>query len=571
MASTAATQQPPPPQQQRRRLVAVIGSSGGGGSTLSNVFALLVALRRELERAGIGIGAVQLVDCEQPLDFASTSAPTILWALDERTGQVERVAEGSLAEINNLAATKFDRAIARRVEEGELDGLVSVSADVDIINNKTMQAAARRGIPVTGTGGTSLGRAAAMGVRVVGSSGGSVSTTVQSRALSFASSLAGCWGLAYEPTPAPFSLHGILAGAWPAFLAVAVARKAGADLLQPHVLGRLERLPWLGARFAANPPALPDLTAALPLVLAVVAAAHVAKLGETALMAGVLAGVLACLGGGGNSGDDDEGRTILCGLLTGCLAGWLCRRLLVALARTTLVPATAASILTAGVAGLAAGVAGLVVLREPCRLVSAGLHALLDRLEAPSAGGKVGPLSALLGAGVGAAMAWGSQVGLYHSLFLPLIVLEMERGAPSFLGAVDWCSLCLSSGGICLAAWLLPPPPAAFPSGGAAPAAVTLDPRPLARRGAFINLFYGDFVEACYPFLSIPLVRIAYYLAAMVSTTLLLTVGAKSSAYLPFFVSAWLAQPADATPAALVAVGLPFAATLLVSVLYRLF
>lgn len=564
-----STPSPPPPQPQRRRLVAVVGSSGGGGSTLSNVFALMMALRRELERAGIGIGAVQLVDCEQPLDFASTSAPTILWALDERTGQVERVAEGSLSEINNLAATKFDRSIARQVEDGQIDGLVSISSDVNTINNKTMLAAVRAGIPVTGTGGTSLGRASAMGVRIVGSSGGSVCTTVQSRALSFASSLAGFWGLEYEPTPTSFSLHGILAAAWPAFLAVAVTDKAGADLLQPHVLDHLQRLPWLGSRFVANPLTIPDLTVALPLVLAVVAAAHVAKLGETALMAGVLAGVLACLGGG--DGGDDEGRsTILVGLLTGCLAGWLCRHLLVMCARTNLIPATASSILTAGVAGVAAGTVGLV-LREPGRLVSVGLHAALDRLETSSADGKVGILSALLGSGVGAAMAWGSQIGLYHSLFLPLIILEMEHGAPSFLGAVDWCSLCLSSGGICLAAWLLPPPPAAFPRDSSAPAAVTLDPRPLARRGAYINLAFGDFVEAAYPFLSIPLVKAAYYLAAMASTTLLLTAGAKSSAYLPFFVSAWLAQPADATPAALVAFGLPFATTLFVSVLYRLF
>ena len=447
---------PPPPQPQRRRLVAVVGSSGGGGSTLLNVFALLMALRRELERAGIGIGAVQLVDCEQPLYFASTSAPTILWALDERTGQVERWAEGSLSEINNLAATKYDRAIARQVEDGQIDGLVSISADVDIINNKTMLAASRRGIPITGTGGASVGRASAMGVQVVGSSGGSISTTVQSRALSFASSLAGFWGLEYEPTPTSFSLHGILAGAWPAFLAVAVANRAGADLLQPHVLNHLQCLPWLGSRFAANPPTIPDLTVALPLVLVVVAAAHVAKLGETALMAGVLAGVLACLGG---DGDGDGGcSTILVGLLMGCLAGRLCRRLLVMCARTNLIPATASSILTAGVAGVAAGTVGLV-LREPGRLVFVGLHAALDRLETPSADGKVGILSALLGSGVGAAMAWGSQIGLYHSLFLPLIILEMEHGAPSFLGAVDWCSLCLSSGGICLAAWLLPPPP----------------------------------------------------------------------------------------------------------------
>jgi hypothetical protein len=480
---------------------------------------------------------------------------------------VERVVEGTLSEVNAVAAT-LDRQLARRVageEEGavQIDGLVTVSCDVDTVNHKTIMAAARRGIPVVGTGGTSLGRMAAMGVSVVGSSGGSVSTTVQSRALSCASSLAGHWGHTYEPSPLSISLHGVLAGAWPAVLTVAVARKAGTDFVQPLLLDRLSHIPWLGSRLAPEQtaPTLPDLSAALPLLLAVVASAHVAKLGETALMAGVLAGALACGGGG---------HTILTGLLTGVMAGWLCRRLLVGLARTNMVPATAAAILTAGVAGLAAGVLGLV-LREPCRLVALGLHALLDRLEAPRADGKLSLFHGVVGGAVGAAMAWGSQVGLYHRLFLPLIILEMERGAPSFLGAVDWCCLCLSSGGICLAAWILPPPPAAFPSGGAVPVAITVDPRPLARRGVYINLFWGDFVEACYPFLAIPVIQAAYYIAGVASTGLLLSGGVKTSAYLPALVSLWLAQPADATPAALIAFGVPFGATLLLSLFHRVF
>ncbi len=561
-------------QQQRARRVAVVGSSGGGGGLggHGDVFGLLTTLRRELARAGIEIGAVSLVDCEQPLDYAATTAHTVLWSWNDRTGQVERVAEGTLSEVNAQAAA-LDRQISRRVageDEGQgarqIDGLVTVSCDVDVVNHKTLMSAARRGIPVAGTGGTSLGRMAAAGVCVVGSSGGSVSTTVQCRALSCAASLAGYWNVQYEPSPTSISLHGILAAAWPAFLAVVVTRKAGADIVQPHILDRLEHVPWLGSR-VRDAPAIPDLSVALPLVLAVVASTHVAKLGETALMAGVLAGMLACGGVGG-------ARDFLClnGLLTGCLAGWLCRRLLVFLARTNLVPATAAAILTAGGAGVAAGVGGLAM-REPCRLISLGLHALLDRLEAaPSAGGEVTLASGVLGAGVGAAMAWGSQVGLYHSLFLPLIILEMELGAPSFLGAVDWCTLCLSSGGICLAAWVLPPPPAAFPSGGAAPSAsITLDPRPLARRGAYINLLWGDFVEACYPFLAIPFIKAAYYAAAMASSAVLLSAGVKSSAYMPFFVSYWLAQPTDATLAALIGFGVPFAATLLLSLFYRIF
>jgi hypothetical protein len=31
---------------------------------------------------------------------------------------------------------------------------------------------------------------------------------------------------------------------------------------------------------------------------------------------------------------------------------------------------------------------------------------------------------------------YGSKIGWYHLIFLPLILLEMESGGPSFLGAL---------------------------------------------------------------------------------------------------------------------------------------
>lgn len=132
-------------------------------------------------------------------------------------------------------------------------------------------------------------------------------------------------------------------------------------------------------------------------------------------------------------------------------------------------------------------------------------------------------------------MTYGSQVGVYHLLFLPLILFEMEKGQPSFLGAVDWCSLCLISGGITSATWLVPLASYNPSSNGG------VDPRPLARRGAFINLMWGDFVEACYPFFQgqVFLTGVVY-VASWGSTALLLREGGRSSAYLPVVLSWWL-------------------------------
>lgn len=169
---------------------------------------------------------------------------------------------------------------------------------------------------------------------------------------------------------------------------------------------------------------------------------------------------------------------------------------------------------------------------------------------------------------VGPGMTYGAQVGLYHLLFLPLILFEMAKGQPSFLGAVDWCSLCLVSGGITSATWLLPLP-SYHPSNGGR------DPRPLARRGAYTNLMWGDFVEACYPlFQGQGFLTGVVYVASWVSTALLLRDGGRSSAYLPLVLSWWLACEEGGEEgkgwwvsrvwwASVVAFGLPFAATLL--------
>lgn len=288
-----------------------------------------------------------------------------------------------------------------------------------------------------------------------------------------------------------------------------------------------------------------------------------------ALLAGAVSGILGCYS------NQPGGSSVLAGLLTGYLAGWLCRRILVITARSNFIPATASSIITAGGSGILAALAGALLFHAPSLYISKALHAVLGFLESPlreaSSGTAVlGLLQVITGTAVGAAMCWGSQVGLYHLVFLPLICFEMEHGHPSFLAAVDWCSLCLVSGGICLAVYVSPPPTSAFTSSNPA-SGVVLDPRPLARRGAFINLCFGDFVEACYPFFQTsPFLTVVVYLSCIISTILLLMQGGKSSAYLPLPLSLWLAD-GKANAAALVAFGLPFTATLLRNLAFRVF
>ena len=89
---------------------------------------------------------------------------------------------------------------------------------------------------------------------------------------------------------------------------------------------------------------------------------------------------------------------------------------------------------------------------------------------------------------IGMVSCWGSKVGLYHSLCLPVILIEMEVGAPSLWGAMDEATLVLVSAGICSASNLL------IPS-----ARQTAEMTELCRRaGLRTNLFFGDFIEAAH-------------------------------------------------------------------------
>jgi len=45
-------------------------------------------------------------------------------------------------------------------------------------------------------------------------------------------------------------------------------------------------------------------------------------------------------------------------------------------------------------------------------------------------------------------MCYGSKVGWYHRIFLPVIVLELGEGTGgSIWGAIDLCSLCMVAAG----------------------------------------------------------------------------------------------------------------------------
>ena len=135
-----------------------------------------------------------------------------------------------------------------------------------------------------------------------------------------------------------------------------------------------------------------------------------------------------------------------------------------------------------------------------------------------------------------------------HSIFLPMILVEMELGDASMLGALDLLTLVLVCSGICLGILL---------TGNE-------EERNLAKRGMTINLCYGDFIEACYPHMERHrLVNISGYLASSLSAAML-TGTCKSSAYLPLPIAIWLAEDRETfMVATILSFSIPFVATIL--------
>ena len=135
------------------------------------------------------------------------------------------------------------------------------------------------------------------------------------------------------------------------------------------------------------------------------------------------------------------------------------------------------------------------------------------------------PIPRGLGFFYGCIFVYGSKIGWYHSMFLPLIMLEMDsssgQNAASLLGAIDECTLVMVCAGICAGNLLFPH----HRLGGTTS---------LSWQALKTNILCGDFIEACYPSMEKSrLINAAAYLAAGASTEVIVRRRVLSSAYMP--------------------------------------
>jgi hypothetical protein len=543
---------------KRTRKIAVIGSSGGGTATLghTDARALLHSIDEELRLLDATIWHAYYVSLDngKGLDGANecvdnATVYTVQNDIHEEATDQEETRfhcrafyRGVLKDVNKFC--RLDNTLSQSILAGEIDGLICISCHVGIFSS-VLLAAASKEIRVTGSGGTSLSQVANLHhIRLIGNAGGSVATTTFTRAVSYTSAFAAYWKLAYEPwkrcRQSGSSCTSVLNSCLPMFWGVCLLKQC---LLFLHERF-FENSSQCGSFIEASILVLEQM--ALPFSCCVTMAtshasgpAPVSSLNMAALIAST-----SC------------SRSILSGLLAGRLVSFATERLLYTFIFWN-IPATMASLLISG------GVGALIaLLMLPVSPVLGIITASIRWTLAVSVG--FPNLQVRIGAGcaLGCFCCYGSKVGWYHSVILPLILIEMELGDASVLGAVDELTLVLVSAGICAANVLY----STLHSRQDHLSTADID---LCRRGFFLNIACGDFVEACYPLMENRLaVNVSGYLASGLSTAWLVASSSqtpKSLAYLPLPIAIGVSETnwVQMAVAACIAFGISFFGTLI--------
>lgn len=518
--------------------VALIGSSGGGTATLghTNPAELIGTIHQELQKiedATAGITSVAFVSLEGGKSFDNVIEHQDIASLHQVKTNKDHRARGcqihisktaTLNEINTVCK-QLDQEISALILSGKIHGVICISCSVDIFS-KTLQSAAAKNLPVTGTGGTSLSLAASRyNIRLVGNAGGSVANTSLTRAVSYTHALSTDWKVSYRPwrhndyittsiSTSALSVKSVLNACLPAFWGACLLKRC----LESQMFlgdGTNNMVEALGSCITVLENHV--LPAACAVVLATI---NSSQDSSSLIMASVLASSVCW-------------RSILGGLL----AGWIVpvwHRKMLFLCIVNNIPATMTNLVTSGGVG---GITALFLLPIAPLLRSLTVFIRWAILQTVSSNFIIPP--ELGGFLWGCFCCYGSKVGWYHAVFLPLILIEMECGSPSFLGAIDELTLVLTCSGVCLGNLVF--------GEILCPKKTTLSEAELSlsKRAMYINLLCGDFVEACYPFMDKHrLINFGCYLGSGMSSAFLVMVEDEdiplSSAYLPLPLSIWL-------------------------------
>lgn len=482
--------------------IAILGSSGGnlyrqGGD---DPYGMMDEMFAQAQGADIEVDFVQFIGTTGSMDTISMDAKAKLFTL--KNGILTESAEKTLKEINE-EAKEYDQQLAEKIENDQIDGIVLMSCDPKGVNHEALSAAAKKQIPVTGTGGTSMANTQALGCKVIAASG-TTGTTNRTRAISAMAAFSKEWNIKYKPVIKSgkgkvqqgnvwhrINIHGIMMASLPGFIAMAICLA-------------LSKIPGCsGLEDVFN-----DLVAILPVILAAIAARQVSGLDEVGIVAGIIAGSMSVDGG------------IIGGLVTGILAGVFSYYLINACFKHN-VPGTTANIVAGGLSGLAAGLIGMFAIAPIALALGNGINSLITMAL---------DFSPVLAGGVAGFAIWFALMGgVYHAAILPIVMLEMEATGYSFLGSIDMNCLVMVCAGVQIANIIKPK---------------RKSDRVACIPNLFINMVFGTFVEAAYPFMfSSKKVFAGTILSATLSGLIVGLLGVKGTAYIPSFMAPFMSNP----------------------------
>lgn len=484
--------------------LAILGSSGGnlyrqGGA---DPYKMLEEMFVQSSSAGFEIAAIQFIGAKSSMDGISMDGKAQLFTLDE-DGKIKESTEKTLKEVNEEASV-LDSELADKIRKDEIDGLILLSCDPKGVNRQALMAAADKKIPVAGTGGTSMADAQALGCRIIAASG-TTGTTNRTRAVSAVAAFAKEWDVKYRPIIGSggaangnqsgsvwkrINLRGIMMASMPGFIAMAL------------VLA-LSKVPGLGSLSEV----FDILVGAIPIMVSVIASKQISGMDEVGMIAGVIAGTVSVDGGliGG----------IVVGILSGIFVNYLSQ-----FCYSHKVPGTTTNIVSGGLGGLVSGVIGKFVIAPFALWLGDGIKYIIDSA--------LNFNSILAGLLAGFFIWFAIMGGIYHAAILPIVLLEMETTGNSFLGAVDLCGLVMVCAGIQLANIVKPR---------------HKGDRTVCIPNLFVNLAFGTFVEAAYPYMFASKKIFASAIAAASLSGIAIGIfGVRCTAYVPCFVAPFVSN-----------------------------
>jgi len=506
--------------------IAIIGSSGGNLFSLGGQYPnkLLSEIIVQAKSAGMNVSDILFIGASASMDNIKDNAEANIYTIDN--SEIVKGHKKSLSYINSDAQEE-DVILAKKIENGLIDALILVSCDPQKINKKSIDEAIKKQIPIVGTGGTSMANLQSNGANVIALSG-TTGTTNRTRAIGNIVSLSKHFNIKYKPIIGEISsdnisngnilsrisLRGIMISALPGFVSMAL-------------ILAVSKIPI----FSSLDEVFKILIGALPIMVAVIAAKQVSGLDETGIIAGVIAGVLSVNGG------------IIGGIIGGILAG-IFSSFIIKKCFDFKFPATTANIAAGGLSGLAAGILVYYFLAPVALFVGDGIKTLIEIMI---------NFSPILAGGIAGLLIWPAIIGgVYHAAILPIVLLEMESTGLSFLGAIDMVGLVMVSAGITFANIIFPK---------------RKEDKSIAYPGFFINVGFGTFVEASYPFMfSNKLVFATALVSSGVAGIFVGMFNLKGTAYVPSIVAPSLSNsPIHFLIAMLVGFGIAFVLTSIIN------